>query len=466
MFVAGVALVACAPELRPAPGQQILCAADDECPAGFACAENVGRCVAGGGCVLDDGSGDAVADGSPCDEPADGVCVGGVCLARFCGDGVVDVVAGEGCDPRFDPACRDDCTQPYCGDGVLDLGESCDGDTPQCVHCSVACGGRVDGDDVLLDADCDGEVANGCECAPSTIAIDATELPMRALFTPAGVLVVMMDLDTSNTELRTYDAAGGTYAVLRADVFNLDVVAHDGHVYGVELTADDSAIFEVTGTAADGDVALVDLVRFAAATDLRGSRIAVDDDAFYLLDRDGVFRVDRATLAATLLSDACVASTFGRLASCGDALACVSSTQSALFAIDKAGGDAEVLEQRETGVEDVPFVPHPACLDGALLWHDGVALYRRGEGGPLVVASLPQDAVGLVALHPLSFAVPMNGDVLLTVGSSIGAGQVSFAIDLERRSAHGLVAAVLLDATDDGAFFGYDPARDRLVVLP
>ena len=44
-----------------------------------------------------------------------------------CGNGVVDVAAGEGCDDGNgvdDDGCRNDCT--FCGDEVLQDGETCD----------------------------------------------------------------------------------------------------------------------------------------------------------------------------------------------------------------------------------------------------------------------------------------------------------------------------------------------------
>ena len=455
-----LAVAACFPALRPVDGQQIACADDDECPTGFACAESVGRCVAGGGCIRGDGSGDAVADGTPCDDVADGVCVAGVCAARFCGDGVVDVAAGEGCDPRFDPACRADCTQPWCGDGVLDLGESCEGDGPNCVRCTLTCGGRVDGLAVLLDADCDGDVANGCECAPGTVAVDDREVPVRGLIAPAGALVVMYRLDDDLVDLRVYDADGAA-TTLRAALLYVDVARHGDRVFGVEMTDADSAIFEIR---LDGDAPVVaDVVRFPLATDVDGSRIAVDDEAWWLLDGDGVYRVDRGDHAAVLLTDACIASRFGRLVSCGDALACVDAARGMIFAVDKATGAADVLQQ---GVVDgFEFAPQPACLDGAIVWHDGAALSRRGPDGPVIVAALPQESIALVALNPLSFAVARGDEVLLSVGSSIAAGDATYAVDPARRSARGVAAGLLLDATDDGAFLGYHPAGNRLVVL-
>jgi cysteine-rich repeat protein len=46
----------------------------------------------------------------------------------MCGDGLVNVAAGEACDTIVDtPGCDSDCTLPVCGDGHVNLAlEDCD----------------------------------------------------------------------------------------------------------------------------------------------------------------------------------------------------------------------------------------------------------------------------------------------------------------------------------------------------
>ncbi len=82
--------------------------------------------------------GDGVVDDSPefgeqCEPPGTLTC-GGDCRFLLCGNGVVDVDAGEECDDgagnsnTAQNACREDCTEPFCGDGKLDdqFGEQCE----------------------------------------------------------------------------------------------------------------------------------------------------------------------------------------------------------------------------------------------------------------------------------------------------------------------------------------------------
>jgi len=57
-----------------------------------------------------------------------GLCDGaGACKASTCGDGCVDMAAGEQCDPPNGTTCAANCKfNSVCGNGVLDPGEQCD----------------------------------------------------------------------------------------------------------------------------------------------------------------------------------------------------------------------------------------------------------------------------------------------------------------------------------------------------
>lgn len=108
----------------------------------------------------------------PCDygveacERCDAACAVVPGEARWCGDGEVDVDAGEACDEGAANSdsevdrCRSDCQPARCGDGVVDSGERCDeGELNGLVAggCSASCDDRWCGD---------GQVDDGEVCDP------------------------------------------------------------------------------------------------------------------------------------------------------------------------------------------------------------------------------------------------------------------------------------------------------------
>ncbi len=104
-----------------------------------------------------------------CDDGAESVNCDADCTLAACGDGYLNMAAGEACDDGNDvddDGCNNMCLADSCGDGVVDEGEACDdgnGDqTDECAACQVAsCGDGYtqagveacdDGNDVDSDA--------------------------------------------------------------------------------------------------------------------------------------------------------------------------------------------------------------------------------------------------------------------------------------------------------------------------
>ena len=92
----------------------------------------------------------------------------------ICGDGVINVLAGEACDYGGESAaCDADCTIAICGDGTINVtaGETCDdGYNDACGSCNVDCmgagTGSLCGDRVICDeteACDDGGQSAGCD---------------------------------------------------------------------------------------------------------------------------------------------------------------------------------------------------------------------------------------------------------------------------------------------------------------
>jgi cysteine-rich repeat protein len=118
------------------------CADGTTCPAGTTCTA--------AGCRDDDqlAACAGLADGADCafGPVDDGVCAGGVCLARGCGNAVVEADRGERCDDGDQASgdgCAADCSSDErCGNSVIDVaqGEGCDdGDTRSGDGCSAGC---------------------------------------------------------------------------------------------------------------------------------------------------------------------------------------------------------------------------------------------------------------------------------------------------------------------------------------
>ncbi|MBI1812714.1 hypothetical protein HYR82_02950 [Candidatus Peregrinibacteria bacterium] len=150
--------------------------------------------------------------GEECDHAdqngTDGVCSGNCLLLQgFCGDGIVQKLLGEQCEPStFDNSlpyhCGNDCrfASDFCGDGVIQAGEQCDdaGFNSDALpdHCRTNCSASRCGDGILDSGEqCDDGARNGkpgdpCDlfcriknaAAPENLA-QTIELPLLASFT-------------------------------------------------------------------------------------------------------------------------------------------------------------------------------------------------------------------------------------------------------------------------------------------
>ena len=97
--------------------------------------------------------------GEACDTGGDSMTCDDDCTAVMCGDGNLNMPAGEECDNGMansdttPDACRTTCEDAYCGDGVTDTGEECDdgNSTPGdgCTACVSDGMGGVDPDSTV-----------------------------------------------------------------------------------------------------------------------------------------------------------------------------------------------------------------------------------------------------------------------------------------------------------------------------
>jgi cysteine-rich repeat protein len=133
-----------------------------------------------------------------------------VCVAEFCGDGVIQTGLGESCDDGnaiSEDGCSDVCIPEFCGDGVVQagLGESCDdGNTISEDGCSDVCIAEFCGDGVVqagLGESCDdggSTPGDGCSaaCWPELGSADLFGTSMGGWISieVAGVLVSIQTL--------------------------------------------------------------------------------------------------------------------------------------------------------------------------------------------------------------------------------------------------------------------------------
>ena len=109
-----------------------------------------------------------------------------ICTASFCGDGIVDLAAGEFCDPGpgdggpnglagYNRSCTSSCTISFCGDGIVDpaAGEQCDPGAPgvNVLSCNSdstlpSCGDGIT--NVAAGEQCDTGGANTAQCNGGT----------------------------------------------------------------------------------------------------------------------------------------------------------------------------------------------------------------------------------------------------------------------------------------------------------
>lgn len=130
------------------------------------------------------GCGDGVVNvfaGEECDDPDSETCTAS-CLrippppAPDCGDGTIDVAAGEACDDGGEsPTCNADCSLAQCGDGILNpsAGEECETGGVETPDCNLDCTSASCGDGVVnlaageqcevSDAGCDSMCQSGLE---------------------------------------------------------------------------------------------------------------------------------------------------------------------------------------------------------------------------------------------------------------------------------------------------------------
>lgn len=97
------------------------------CYGGAHCNPNTGECEECGNGIIE--------ESEDCDDEGESDTCNADCTIAECGDGILNMTAGEECDGSDSAACggrpcRADCTcaPPTCGDGIVDAGEVCDGD--------------------------------------------------------------------------------------------------------------------------------------------------------------------------------------------------------------------------------------------------------------------------------------------------------------------------------------------------
>jgi len=185
------------------------------CAPGFArptpdaaCASNCGNGIRGAGEECDDANVIAadgcsavceVEPGFACFEPDLTVST----CSETCGDGLIDVTAGEQCDDAaansdtLVDACRTRCLRAFCGDTIIDTGEECDdGDLNSDVNtgaCRTTCKTAFCGDGVIDE----GEMCDFGTGEPAATPDACTSAERCAEMTDAGVPDAGVALDGS-----------------------------------------------------------------------------------------------------------------------------------------------------------------------------------------------------------------------------------------------------------------------------
>lgn len=144
--------------------------------------------------------GDGVVGGDEaCDDAGESAACNADCTTAACGDGLLNVTAGETCDDgRASAACDADCTAVECGDGVANeaAGEACD-DAGESAACDVDCTLAECGDMVINGAageECDdgnGLPGDGCQACLVSVACSGGAVMLGV--NPAGSMAVCDD---------------------------------------------------------------------------------------------------------------------------------------------------------------------------------------------------------------------------------------------------------------------------------
>ena len=427
----GVIPSACFLSLRVPPDAGVSCAAASECPADLVCVLDIGRCVAADSPCLIQGKRTAAADGTACGDGR--VCVAAVCVAAGCGDGFVDVTAGETCEPALDPACRDTCVLPFCGDGVVDDGEECDGTAPDrmtCTDCRLDCGFDQAANET--GANCNKSLDDGCECAVTaaeltglvvrlhafdgtTLAIyDGTTISIGAPGAPPSV-----SADAGQPVFAILLAGDYVYAEANAFLFRVGVadgvveqVSERAVLPGAVVATPDEVIFR------DGfGNARIRRLRASDLTEL--ASVAVSDvGVFFALSGDDLFvaggggggnidHLDRGTLAIveTLSTNEALPNAFDTLTD--DFETSIVATPSHVAWLLRNRASVRTLDRASSAITTVPF--HGSAIGLAARGDDIFVLVRNSvvpsEGGSIRLlgdtSSIPAALMG-TAGHDLS----------------------------------------------------------------
>ncbi len=170
--------LACRVRLTEAPGQDVACVVNADCPGTLRCLVDLGRCAESGAVCTEKRGEQLVAapagDACRLEDGSEGICLSARCTASRCGDAFVDLRTGEACDDgntNDNDACLSTCTVARCGDGALLLFgaepsayESCDdGNTSDHDACLSTCVIARCGDGHVLDDSADPTLLEECD---------------------------------------------------------------------------------------------------------------------------------------------------------------------------------------------------------------------------------------------------------------------------------------------------------------